>query len=239
MQTGIGNSVPTDLQPLDEKALKQLIDELFPSSVVKVAIEKIFFVIRPWSLCSLKNKLLFYEEMYEILFSSYFPKPLISSNIQNHCNAAGLFFSNHWKIEMITNYLENCSFHDSFGVYIHESFHAFLHFLSLCLLTPVASDVLCPPIKIIQIANQIKIDSYRPLLLKIAKKNLIGSLDRDLKRIDSYYMNVEILVDNLAELLFHKICPGIEYRRGYARWEKYISQRFWLNHTSIRSIKPS
>jgi hypothetical protein len=49
--------------------------------------------------------------------------------------------------------------------------------------------------------------------------------DRGGISIDSYYINVEILVDNFAERLFKKLFPGITYGRGYAKSENYINQR--------------
>ncbi len=225
MQFAVSDILHDDLKPIDEMALNWIIDELFPSDVVYKANQKIKSISYRWPKCSFTEKLAFCDSLYEILFSSYFPKPKCVSFHQSHRSAAGLFYSQYWQIELIRDYLERAPFHDLIGVYLHESFHAFLHFLSLCLSPTIASPILWPPYKIIQITNQIKIDSVKPILFKIAKRNLLGMFDRGGISIDSYYINVEILVDNFAERLFKKLFPGITYERGYAKSENYINQR--------------
>ena len=43
--------------------------------------------------------------------------------------------------------------------------------------------------------------------------------------MDSFYLNVEINVENLEELTFRKLFPGLKFQRSYKTAEQYIKNR--------------
>jgi hypothetical protein len=128
-----------------------------------------------------------------------------------------------------------------------------LYFLSLRLDPGLAADILHVPAQVVQIAKQTPIAKTDLIVLTLAKRNLIGMMDRTLNSMDtgmsssairigseyrvtntnpmrgvgwdSYYLNVEINVENLTEVTFKKLLPGITYRRSYTTADEYIKRR--------------
>ena len=215
-----------DLQPIDKAVLKKIIDELFPSLIISKAEKAIETARKDWNRWSPEQKLIFCDKFYAILYSDYFPKPIFQTTFNKH-NALGFFNCGGWKICFSIGFISQGvhKLEEFIACFLHENFHAFLFFLSICVNPAVGYESLRPPESIMQFARKIQIDSSQNTLVKIAKKNFLGTIDRNLGRLDSYFLNVEILTDNLAEILFSRIFPSKVYSRGYSTEEQYINKR--------------
>ena len=216
----------SDLKPIDKITLKKIIDELFSTLIIQQAQKELEIARQQWNKWTPDQKLVFCEKLYLILYSQYFPKTLFQTTY-NSSEFTGLFYCSEWKICFAIGLINQGVYklENFIGVFLHESFHAFLFFLSICFKPAIGYEKLRPPQSIMQFARKIQIDTNQNTLMKIAKKNLLGCFDRGLGHADSYFLNVEILTDNLAEFLFYKIFPNRPYDRGYASEEQYIKRR--------------
>ncbi|HEY9886270.1 MAG TPA: hypothetical protein V6C96_03310, partial [Vampirovibrionales bacterium] len=215
---------------------------------------KIKFAREEWSYLGAQQRINLLNELHESCFKYCFPRPDCKTTF-SRVRFTATFHSNDWSMRFSENFFQSHPFDQSFKTWIHESFHAFLHFSSLRINLEVASDVLSPPKNIIDLARRSTLRDDGSTLAKLAKKNLLGMIDRQIGNtnsysqrrsvrigneiftpksqapsmagmgLDSYYLNVEITTENLTEALFKRLLPGFPFRRSYATPEEYIQRR--------------
>ena len=245
-----GKPIPEELQPPRPEVYKEFVAQIFDQETIQEFRDQALRVQTDWNYFNAQNKLNLLKTFHEILFADFFPMPA-SKTTYNRVDAAALFYSSEWSMSFTENFLKQ-NFDLVFKVWLHESYHGFMHFLSLRLNYTTAAEVIQAPPAILNLARQYPIPPQEKIAITLAKRNLIGTLDRansqgptapvdgmrvsvnsgymDLKSRagmgwDSYYLNVEILVENLTEVSFKALLPNARFRRSYTTAEKYIQKR--------------
>jgi hypothetical protein len=246
-----GKPIPTDLIPIEDWVYENFLNQVFNSQSLNSARHKISSILPEWNYLDNHSKVKYLDSFHETFFTKFFPKPVCKLTF-SRVRFAATFHANDWCMQFSENALSH-NFEPIFAVWLHESYHAFLHFLSLRLLTEDSTEILNPPQAVIQIATKYPLAKNDLVPVTFAKRNLIGMLDRSLgqnsggkyiaARIgnetinhsnanpmtgigwDSYYLNVEIIVENLTEASMKKILPQYRYKRSYVNSQEYIKRR--------------
>ncbi|MDX1921089.1 MAG: hypothetical protein SFU25_10190 [Candidatus Caenarcaniphilales bacterium] len=249
-----GKPIPEELLPINPSLISQFVDSIIPAKSLNLIKTKVIRMQPEWAYLDVNMRLNTLNMFYEDIFGSLCPKPT-SKITFSRVRYTASFHSEDWSMRFSENFFVSNTFEQTFRTWLHESFHSFLHFSSLRLNPSVASDVFSPPSLILDTArkNPLKLDSSTLVLL--AKRNLLGVLDRSLGQmnpvssarsvrlgddifsvgsagssmtgtgLDSYYLNVEINVENLTDITFKKFFPYSTLKRSYARAEDYIRNR--------------
>jgi hypothetical protein len=247
-----GKPLPPELVPLSMEQMRYFVDLNVPLRAILAARDHASRLQSEWVYMNNETKIKLIEKFFDILFLNSFPKPIHKVTF-SRLRFTATFHSEDWSMRFSENHFAQDSFEKTFKVWIHESYHAMLHFYSLRVNLPIAADVFSPPPQVIQMAQQYKMPDDGSVTVIIAKRNLLGMIDRSIGggvggnyrsvRIgdrmtmvsspntmggvgwDSYYLNVEINVETLTEITFKKIFPNYMFRRSYVTAEEYIQRR--------------
>lgn len=246
------NPLPPELMPLDRRYYLTLAEDLAPVKVIQLLREKIARLQPEWGYFDANTKLKLLEGLHENLFGRHVPQPQCKLTF-SRVRFTALFYCEDWSMRFAENFFVQYTFEKAFRTWLHEDIHALFHFAGLRLNPVVAADVLNPPLTIVNMARQMgHLPDSSPLFL-MGKRNLLGMIDRSMNHItprnyrsvrigdhsfmagstgslagagwDSYYLNVEISVENLTEVLFKKVFPNVLFHRSYVTAEEYIRRR--------------
>ncbi len=224
-----GKPLPAELEPLRPIDYEQLFAKYFlPARLAPIRAE-LLDLDREWPRLAEAEALACLDDLHGGLFGGIFPA-VRSKLTYARVRYSASFHSDGWDLRFSQNHF-SANFSNLFKTWLHENFHAFLHFHSLRLNPSQAQRVLQVPAPVLQAASQ-----RGPLVLPellFAEKNLLGMMDRQLTNartgsvgLDSYYLNVEILTEDLTEKLYLLLKPAFRYQRSYARAQDYIERRF-------------
>lgn len=244
--------LPPELVPLDRTLFMAFADEMLPSKSISQVREQISRIQPEWQYIDLNNRLRLLDGLHNIMFGYHCPKPTCQLTYSRVRYVAS-FHSEDWSMRFSENFFQEYTFEQTFKTWIHESSHAVLHFSGLRVNPTVAADVLNPPLQVVNLARQLPQVPHDSALGQIARRNLLGMIDHSMGQIhprnyrsvrigdrafmagasnpmagtglDSFYLNVEINVENLTEILFKKVFPNVIFRRSYVTAEEYISRR--------------
>ena len=258
-----GKPIPDELQPLSAEVYNSFFSQTFKPTVFQEANQLFSRNRTEWAYMQKEARINFLQDLHLILFPSLVPLP-ITEITYDRIRFVATFHSDDWSMRFSGNYFKEYNCEQVVKVWIHETFHAILHFASLRLNPEIAIGVLIPPVQIIDLAKQKGNLNPKSSLLPIAKRNLLGMLDRSMGNtayqhnnspnrtravliknefstnliplqgqyanllgigLDSYYLNVEINVENLTEILFKKLIPIGLFRRSYPAAQEYIKRR--------------
>jgi hypothetical protein len=249
-----GKPIPAELLPIDHFRLVQLVDTLFPSVASSSLRDKISRLQPEWNYMSADMRINALNLFFEDLFISHCPKPFTRLTF-SRVRFTASFHSEDWSMRFSENFFLSNSFDSTFRTWLHEMFHAFLHFCSMRLNPSIAADLLSPPSSILEAARRKPLRQDHSALAEVAKKNLLGILDRSVGQsnqtgqyraarfgdsiftpgqsanhstgtgLDSFYLNVEILVEDLTEIAFRRFFTYTGTRRSYATAQDYIQRR--------------
>ncbi|MDX1918069.1 MAG: hypothetical protein SFT81_02875 [Candidatus Caenarcaniphilales bacterium] len=223
--------IPPELVPLEGKIYEQFTSLFLSEKVLESLRMRTTNISRDWLYLNPTQKLAWLDGIYDLIFVDFFPKPACKQTFARVRFSAS-FHHDDWTIRFSQNYLEREHFHKIFKTWLHESFHAFLNFLTLRH-DPSTQSVIRAPKMVLDLARRYPLDTRNEIaVLEITERNQIGLMDRHLTYqekfwvgLDSYYLNVEINVENLTELTFKKIFPGQPYQRSYRTAQEYIERR--------------
>jgi hypothetical protein len=218
--------LPPELVPIRPEVYRAFLDQVLPAEAISTIRVQINKVRSEWSYFDASIKINVLSNFHDALFASFFPKPSVQKTFAR-LRFAATFHPGDWSVRFSENFLTH-SFDNVFNVWLHESYHGFLHFLSLRLSLEAATDTLHPPSDICEIARKYPLAMNDLVPVTLAKRNLLGSADRGLfggRGLDSYYLNVEISVETLTELTFKRIFPYAQYKRSYKTADEYIKGR--------------
>ncbi len=258
-----GKPIPDEVKPLSSEIYQSFFAQTFKPIAFQEATQLFSRTRTEWAYMSKESRISFLQDLHLALFPSLAPLP-ITEITYDRIRFVATFHSDDWSMRFSGNYFKEYNSEQVIKVWIHESFHAILHFASLRLNPEIALPVLIPPAEIIDLAKQKGNLNPQSSLLPIARRNLLGMLDRSMGNtayqhsnssgktravllkgelstsvfpvygeytsligagLDSYYLNVEINVENLAEILFKKIIPTASFRRSYPSSQEYIKRR--------------
>lgn len=233
-----------DLLPLREELFKQFLDIFLTPEIIQSAQQRILRIKSQWPELLPEERLRALGGFHAIIFANLFPEPQSRLSF-DRLSAAATFHSDQWQIVFSQTEILH-DFDEVFGVWLHESYHGLLNFLSLRLKPHVAQRVICALPLVYKIALAYPLDINDLVPVTFAKRNLLGFIDRskaspchNLFGMDSYYLNVEINVDSLAEHTFQRVLPNSCYRRGYNKPNEYIKRRLnGESHTSASVAHP-
>jgi len=226
-----GKPVPKELEPLSLSVYQNFLAEVFPFNDLGTLQAKFRNYVQDWLEIDLQGRLELLDSFHSLLFADFFPKTPTSMTF-NRKRFSATFHGKEWAIKFSQNYFTKRPFDYIFKTWIHESYHAFLNFLSMRLDPSQAAGVMFPPGQVLSIARAHPLTVSDDAARKLAEKNLLGAMDRYLTYTDrhwagwdSYYLNVEIIVDDLGQLSFQKLVPELVYRRSYRTASEYINMR--------------
>lgn len=256
-----GKPIPEELQPPRPEIYREFIQQIFDQEIIQKFRTQSIKAQTDWNYFNAQTKLSLLCSFHEVLFVDFFPMPE-SKTTYNRVDAAALFYSSLWSMSFTENFLKQ-HFDLVFKVWLHESFHGFMHFLSLRLNYEAAAEVIQAPEHVLSLARKYPLPMEERIAITLAKRNLIGTLDRansqgpaapalgmhaslnsgymELKSRagigwDSYFLNVEIPVENLTEIGFKVLLPNARFQRSYTTADKYIQKRLngiapaWAKH---------
>lgn len=212
-----------EIDSIDEESLVLFVEKTFLDELIDKAKPEILFNSLLWSVLTVKQRLDFLHNLHSKLFANCFPVAKLS--VISSSSYIGAFYPWLWEIKFEESSFATANFDYCFGVWLHESFHAFLNFMSLCSHNKATNLILKPPTTINHTAQQLIILPTNQPAYDIARRNLIGHYGMLGFSKDSHYINVEIMVDYLAELLFKRFLPQRAYLKGYAYCKDYLSKR--------------
>ena len=225
-----GRPVPPELMPLSEGVYQSFLAQVLVAREVQQARELLGRLSPDWAVLSSEQKLSGFDRLQDILFSELIPKPQCTLTF-SRVRYAATFHQTEWAIKFSENYFQK-PLAPVFKTWIHESYHGLLHFLSLRLNPQSAVEVIKPPAQIAELARQYPLSDDGSAVALIAGRNLLGMLDRyltyrerDWGALDSYYLNVEIIVEDLTVRTFRALLPSSAHRRSYPTAETYIQRR--------------
>ena len=225
-----GKPVPPELKPLSIETYKKFLLEILTSEVLFRIQQHIKETLSSWLVLNNKEKEEVLNECQGILFREFIPKPVCRTTF-DRVRFSATFHPNDWSIRFSESYFRR-DFAEVFKTWLHESYHALLHFLSLRLDSQDAAKIISPPQQIIFIAMQYPISERDKEAYVLAGRNLLGMTDRYMTYTeknwagwDSYYLNVEIIVENLTQMTMERIFSGYKFGRSYATAEDYIKRR--------------
>ncbi len=248
-----GKPIPEDLVPLRPEVTRGFVDLVLAQVDQNEFRNKVNRIQADWRLFDAETKLKILNSFYDVVFARFFPRPDCKTTY-NRVDATALFRANLWAMYFTEGFL-NSPFDQVFKTWLHENYHAFLHFLSLRLDPALAAEAIGAPLHVISTAKKYPLSKNDLVPVTFAKRNLIGTMDRALgtqagggryraARIgdqyisissvanpmagtgwDSYYLNVEINVENITELTFRRLLPNAQFRRSYRSAEEYIKLR--------------
>ena len=250
--------LPAEFIPIPPSEAKEFIDCVFPESKLERLRAEARYIIQWWHLMRFDEKFARLNAFQEMLYDGLCPTAKIqfhaeepkSKTLTNGANStdsstycgetmAALFHTITWQISFVPNYFKQASPSNILATSIHENFHGLLHFMSLCQHRNLAWEYMYPPYRVMQMAASLQINQSNVIASKIARKNLLGIIDRSWGCLDSYYLNVEITVDDLGELLYNKLgCFPVKYQRGYTNSRTYLLDRLrWQSIYESRRMK--
>jgi hypothetical protein len=226
-----GHPIPEELKPLARSTYDRFLSQVLPPSAASQIQGMFGRISSDWMSMNVRQRLQAFNGLHDELFADFFPKAECRTTF-GRVRFTASFHSDDWSIRFSENYFQN-PFQRVFKTWLHESYHAFLHFLSLRARFSEAAGVIKVPPQVRQIAQQYPLadtQANSPAIL-LAEKNLLGMMDRSMTYqkqgwgLDSYYLNVEIVVETLCEITFKRLLPGVPYRRSYRSAEEYIRRR--------------
>ncbi|MDX1920004.1 MAG: hypothetical protein SFU25_04625 [Candidatus Caenarcaniphilales bacterium] len=226
-----------ELIPLCNADLQKFVLSIFTDQQIEQLKTEINKIKPYWHLTSTEEKLSFFDKAYLILFSKLYPQPKCSiyasqeaSNKTKKLHEASftaVWYSYKWEIKFNDQTFFKSNFEEAFGDWLNESFHGLLDYLSLIVFPSITIKYTSPPYQVIQSARLIDLNYEDNLIAwKLSRKNLLARIDWAYFSVDSYYLNMETMVDSLAEITFLRIYPSQRYRRGYERPMNYIQKRY-------------
>ncbi len=225
-----GRPIPDELKPLDIGLYNSFLEEIFTEKAKLDLLQYIQKVQADWNVFSVNDRLRILENCYEILFLNFIPKPTYKLTF-SRVRFTATFHYDDWSIRFSQNYFER-NFSAILKTWFHETYHGLLHFLSLRINMSSATTVINPPKDILMIAKKYPLSPDNKAACMFAERNLIGMIDRHLTHterywagLDSYYLNVEIIVENLTIMSMKKIFPNMNFQRNYNTAEEYINLR--------------
>lgn len=225
-----GRPIPPELQPLDINIYQDFLGQFLTSELVKTTQRLINNINSDWNYLQATEKIKYLDKLQDVLFNELIPKPVCQLTFARKRFAAS-FHIDDWTIRFSEDYFRN-RLDMIFKTWLHETYHAFLNFLSLRENYSEALKVIKAPANITQLARQYPLPADQTNAKIFAQRNLLGMMDRymtytqkDWVELDSYYLNVEIIVEDLTELTFNKLIPGIRYFRSYQTSSDYINRR--------------
>ncbi|MDJ0625946.1 MAG: hypothetical protein QNJ31_06235 [Candidatus Caenarcaniphilales bacterium] len=249
-----GKPIPKELLPLNKTQVQGLVDHLLTTQVIQNVQNQLALYKSEWSYLDNNRKLSFLDNLHSFIFGNLFPRP-VSKVTFSRVRFTASFHSEDWSMRFSENFFTKYSVEQIFKTWLHESYHAFLHFSGIRLNPGVAVDVFAPPRQVIELARKMPIRDDGSIFIQLIKRNLLGCIDRSVGQVDttrtvrsvrlgdniftprssyqsmagtgldSYYLNVEINVENLTEMTFKKVAPYAPFRRSYVTAEEYIRKR--------------
>lgn len=226
-----GRPIPPELQPLDLNIYQEFLGQFLTPELTTKTQRLIKNINSDWNYLQATEKVKYLDKLQELLFNDLIPRPNCQITFARKRFAAS-FHIDDWSIRFSEDYFRS-PLHLIIKTWLHESYHAFLNFLSLRENYVNAIKVIKAPVRITQVARQYPLPDDQKNAKTLAQRNLLGMMDRymtytqkDWVELDSYYLNVEIIVEDLTELTFNILMPGIRYNRSYQTSTNYINRRF-------------
>lgn len=226
-----GKPVPDELKPLHPNIYRDFVRQILHPDILSAIQAHIRSISADWQVYTPNQQIAILDTCQDILFNALIPKPDCRLTF-GRVRFTASFHTDDWSIRFSENYFRQRPFHKTFKTWLHESFHGLLNFFSLRVGNTSAPNVVKAPRHIQQIALQYPLPPHQQSARLIAEKNLLGIMDRYLSHtdrhwagLDSYYLNVEIVVENLTEYVFRAILPQASFQRSYRTAEDYIAFR--------------